>query len=34
MNELGLQPWQAPEPLDPIDEDEIDLVVWMGVIEG
>jgi hypothetical protein len=31
VRELGLQPWQAPEPLDPIDEDEIDLVAWMGV---
>lgn len=29
--ELGLQPWKPPEPLDPIEEDEICLVVWMGV---
>lgn len=29
--ELGLQPWKAPEPLPPIDEDEIVLVVWMAV---
>ena len=28
---LGLQPWKAPEPLPPIDEDEVQLVVWMGV---
>lgn len=34
VQELGLQPWKAPEPLDPIDEDEIDLVVWMGVQAG
>lgn len=34
VKELGLQPWKAPEPLDPIDPDEIDLVVWMGVMEG
>lgn len=31
VKELGLQPWTAPEPLEPIDRDEIDLVVWMGV---
>lgn len=31
VRELGLQPWKAPEPLDPIDEAEINLVVWMGV---
>ncbi len=28
---LGLQPWKAPEPLPPIDEDEVTLVVWMAV---
>lgn len=28
---LGLQPWRAPEPLPPIDEDEVVLVVWMAV---
>jgi superfamily II DNA or RNA helicase len=28
---LGLQPWKAPEPLPPIDEDDIVLVVWMAV---
>ena len=28
---LGLQPWKAPEPLPPIDEDEVQLVVWMAV---
>ncbi len=28
---LGLQPWKAPEPLPPIDEDEVSLVVWMAV---
>lgn len=32
VSELGLQPWKAPEPLEPIQEDEIDLVVWMGVL--
>jgi Helicase conserved C-terminal domain/PLD-like domain/SNF2-related domain len=31
VKELGLQPWKAPEPLPPIDEAEIRLVVWMGV---
>lgn len=28
---LGLQPWKAPEPLPPIDEEEVVLVVWMAV---
>lgn len=28
---LGLQPWKAPEPLAPIDEEEVVLVVWMAV---
>ena len=28
---LGLQPYRAPEPLPPIEEDEIQLVCWMGV---
>jgi hypothetical protein len=31
VRELGLQPWKAPEPLPPIDEEEIALVVWMAV---
>lgn len=31
VRELGLQPWQPPEPLPPIDEEEITLVVWMAV---
>ena len=34
VKELGLQHWKPPEPLDPIEEDEIDLVLWMGVMEG
>lgn len=28
---LGLQPWKAPKPLPPIDEDEVTLVAWMAV---
>lgn len=31
---LGLQPWKAPEPLPPIDEEEVQLVVWMAVEAG
>ncbi len=31
VKELGLQPWRAPEPLPPIEVDEVDLVVWMAV---
>ena len=34
VRELGLQPWKPPEPLDPIEEDEVNLVVWMGVIKA
>ena len=34
VSELGLQPWKPPEPLDPIEEDEVNLVVWMGVMEA
>ena len=34
VNELGLQPWKPPEPLDPIEEEEVNLVVWMGVLES
>lgn len=34
VNELGLQPWKPPEPLDPIEEKEVNLVVWMGVLEA
>lgn len=31
VRELGLQPYQAPEPLPVIEEDEIKLVSWMAV---
>ncbi len=31
VRDLGLQPFRAPEPLPPIQEDEIHLVCWMGV---
>ena len=27
----GLKPFIAPEPLPPIREDEIELLVWMGI---
>ena len=33
VRELGLQPWKPPEPLDPIEEEEVNLVVWMGVMK-
>lgn len=33
VRELGSSPWKPPEPLDPIEENEVNLVVWMGVIE-
>jgi hypothetical protein len=31
VRELGLRPYEAPQPLPVIDEDEIQLVAWMGV---
>lgn len=31
VREYGLQPWKAPEPLPPIDESDVSLVVWMAV---
>ena len=32
VRDLGLQPFQAPEPRDPIEPDEVNLVVWMGIV--
>lgn len=32
VHELGLQPYQAPEPLPMIDEEEVQLVCWMAVV--
>jgi hypothetical protein len=29
--DLGLQPYEAPEPFPPIEEEEIKLVCWMAV---
>ena len=34
VQELGLQPWKPPEPLDPIEEDEVSLIIWMGVMKA
>jgi hypothetical protein len=31
VKELGLQPYEAPEPLPPIDSDQVSLICWMGV---
>jgi superfamily II DNA or RNA helicase len=31
VKEQGLQPFRAPDPLPPIDEEEVRLVVWLGV---
>lgn len=31
VKEQGLQPFKAPDPLPPIDEDEVRLVVWLAV---
>jgi len=32
IRDLGFQPWQPPEELDPIEEDEVKLVCWMAVV--
>ena len=34
VREFGLLPWKPPEPLPPISEEEIALVVWMAVDRG
>jgi len=34
VRELGLRPYEPPQPLPVIDEDEIQLVAWMGVEAG
>ncbi|MGQ0814059.1 MAG: helicase-related protein [Gemmatimonadota bacterium] len=31
VRELGLQPWRPPEPLPPIELEEVTLIVWMAV---
>jgi hypothetical protein len=31
VRQLGLQPYRAPKPLDPIEKDEVQLVCWMAV---
>jgi hypothetical protein len=30
--DLGLQPYDAPEPLPPIQQKEVKLVCWMAVV--
>src|SRR5665213_281121 len=32
IKELGLKPYQAPDPLPPIEIDEVDLICWMAVV--
>ncbi|NKI35130.1 helicase [Wenzhouxiangella sp. XN79A] len=31
MDELGLEPFHAPDPLDPVPEEEVRLVCWLGL---
>ncbi|KXA99832.1 hypothetical protein AKJ40_02335, partial [candidate division MSBL1 archaeon SCGC-AAA259M10] len=31
IDELGLQPYSYPEPLDPIDKEDIKLVYWLAI---
>ena len=32
IDDLGLQPYEAPDPLNPIDEEEVKLVAWMVIV--
>lgn len=32
VKERGFQPWRPPEPLPPIESDDVVLVVWMGIV--
>jgi len=34
IDELGLEPFMAPEPLPPVDIDEVRLVCWMALHSG
>lgn len=31
VDELGLQPFEAPDPLPPIEENEVKLICWMVI---
>jgi hypothetical protein len=31
VERLGLEPFQAPEPLPPIRPDEVHLICWLGI---
>jgi hypothetical protein len=31
IEDLGLQPFEAPDPLPPIEEDEVKLICWMAI---
>lgn len=31
IEKIGVEPYQAPDPLPPIDEDEVHLICWMGI---
>ncbi len=31
IKEMGLQPFRQPDPLPPVDEDQVKLICWMGV---
>ncbi len=33
VQQLGLKPFEAPEPLPPIDMDEVSLVCWMAIVK-
>jgi hypothetical protein len=34
VRRLGLEPFQAPEPLPPIEEEDVRLICWMAVEAG
>lgn len=34
VKEIGIEPYEPPKPLPPIEEDEVHLVCWMGIVAG
>ena len=34
VQRIGLEPFQAPEPLPPIEKDDVHLICWMAIESG
>ncbi|MDP2359476.1 MAG: hypothetical protein Q8O14_01800 [bacterium] len=34
VEHIGVEPFQPPDPLPPITEDEIHLITWMAITSG